>query len=179
MTTITGTFTLPSGAPYKGKVIFIPSSTPAADIVAPTRTLLTRVAKFDCDDNGALISCSLEPLVYTVSFETSLIDTIYNFSVPDTGVTQDFALIASVGGMSGGTPVFNPAILGLENVAALRSLTVHDNFMIQTLLGVTDAGDGGGKDWYYDAASFAVDDGFFVAKPTDVDVSNAGRWIAL
>lgn len=96
MTSITGIIYLPTGAPYKGRVIFTPTNTPAAVIVEPTAVLLTKRAVFATDDNGELVSCSLKPLTYTVTFDTTELDTIYGVVVPDTDSVQDFALLTGV-----------------------------------------------------------------------------------
>ncbi len=177
MTTITGTILLPNGAPYKKRVKFTPMNTPAAFIVAPTSVFLTKEAIFACDDSGALASCSLEPLIYRVTFDSTELDTIDYFTVPDSAEEQDFAVLASTALGVSGTHITTSALLGVENVAALRAITVHVQDSYHFLLGVNERGDGGAKPWYYQADSVADDDGFFVAKPNDV--TGAGRWLAL
>ena len=65
---------------------------------------------------------------------------------------------------------------GVDNFDALRALGVHNNRQRISVFGASDAGDGGGGEFYYDPAWVGPDDGGSVIKPTDVGGAN-GAWI--
>lgn len=50
-------------------------------------------------------------------------------------------------------------------------------YQMKSKLGDVTINDGGGADYYFDTASFAVDNGASVVKPGSIDIADAGRWL--